>query len=470
MRSLINMMDSFLSIKAFFVCSLFVLISASSLAAKKYSTGNGNWTATGTWVGGVVPVTGDTVIIQTNHTVSVSANLYGNSTYMFLIILGTLDLTNNGKLSFDADTKIIIETGARILGNGNSDQISIGSGSPEYTGGQGTITGPSYVSNGHTPSSGEGTGGCGCYTSVGNCTVSSTNGYNVHINVWATQIVVNTSPCTSGYNYDVRLNYNVTFSGTNIPANLDVLQGNVFCGSQATFFSLPTSGGSGSVTTVGNQYRNANDCATATPQSLGCLNTTLQVAGPGIAPNTSCSASLPIELIKFEVAPVLQGAKLNWATSMEKNFHYFQIERAGKDLNFLPIGQIESKGGLDINISYDYLDEDVKAGKNYYRLKSVDYDGSYEYSNVVHLNWSNGGGVKVYPNPTADKSLNIELNDYMSTPTKIRLLDQLGHIVYQSELTEPSTEIQLPRSIQPGFYHLRLLSEQRQEQVKVVIQ
>jgi len=142
----------------------FLFLSTDSFARKIYTAQSGAWETTSTWKNSIIPVDNDTVIIKTGHTVTVSSNLYSNATHMFLIVVGTLDLTNNGKLSFDASSNVIVETGGRILGNGASDQLSIGTGGAEYKGNQGNVTGPSYVSDGHTPSSGEGYGGCGCYT------------------------------------------------------------------------------------------------------------------------------------------------------------------------------------------------------------------------------------------------------------------------------------------------------------------
>jgi hypothetical protein len=387
---------------------------------------------------------------------------------MFLIILGTLDLSNNGKMSFSGTSNIIIETGARILGNNNSDQISIGTGGAEYTGSQGTITGPSYIKNGHTPVSGEGTSGCGCYSSVGSCTITSTNGYKVHINVWATQILVETSPCTWGYNYDVRLNYNISFSGLNIPSSLSTLQGTVFCGSSTLFFDLPNSGGSGTVDTGGNAWRNVSDCNTATPQSLNCLNATIQIDGPGIASGTTCTSALPIELLSFEVKPASQGGHLFWTTSMEKNLDYFQIERASADLNFELVEQLEGQGGLNINTPYNYLDKHINQGKNYYRLKSVDHDGSFEYSKLVYLYWNNGSGIKLYPNPLEDHRFTIELDDDLDETTQITLVDQLGKMIYQQGLTQAKSDVILPETIRPGIYWLTVVPH-RQQAVKVVI-
>jgi len=144
-----------------------VWLASSEMASARliYTAGSGNWQATTTWTGGIVPINGDTVIIQSGHTATVSANLYSTSIYMFVVVVGTLDLGSIGKLSFTNTSKVIVETGGNILGTGNGAQISMGGGEAEYKGNfQGEITGPAWVANNHNPSDNEGTGGCGCYT------------------------------------------------------------------------------------------------------------------------------------------------------------------------------------------------------------------------------------------------------------------------------------------------------------------
>lgn len=113
------------------VLALILSFFNSAEARIIYSTTSGSWSATSTWFGGIVPVANDTVVIQDTHTVTNSANLYSNSTYMFLIVDGTLDLGNTGKLNFNGSSNVIVETGGRILGTGNGAQISIGNGGAE---------------------------------------------------------------------------------------------------------------------------------------------------------------------------------------------------------------------------------------------------------------------------------------------------------------------------------------------------
>jgi hypothetical protein len=66
-----------------------------------------------------------------------------------IIVFGVLDLSNNGKLTLDASSKVYIESGAKLLGNGASDQLKIGSGI-KWKGSDGPVVGPQYADNNTT--------------------------------------------------------------------------------------------------------------------------------------------------------------------------------------------------------------------------------------------------------------------------------------------------------------------------------
>jgi hypothetical protein len=454
--------SKYLWLKLFVIFSLVLLVATTSLATKKYSQASGNWTTGSTWVGGVVPVANDTVFILPQHNISISnANLYSNSTYMFLIVMGTLDLHDNGKLSFNSSSKVIIETGGKIIGDGSSDQISMGGGPSEYSGSQGTVTGPAYVSNGHSPSSGEGTSGCGCYNGIGvtSCAITSSDGYTVNILVWARKILVETSPCTSGYNYDVRMDYSVQFSGSNIPAGgLYTLQGNIFCGSSSLFFDLPNTGGIGTVDSQGNAWRSASDCATATPTSLGCLSAGVDISGPGIAYQT-CSTSLPIELMSFEANQCDEAVCLEWSTASEENFDKFIIERSSDGLQYDSIGFMLGSGNSKLQLTYSFQDQFPTLGKNYYRLRSVDYDLTSEYSEPVLAQFAGAKNVVVYPNPVVASSIQLRTNFRPNEGDRVEIFDNLGLKVQEYKITGIESILTFSRSLKPGSYLLRYTSD-----------
>jgi hypothetical protein len=437
---------------------LLVLLSISSFAAKKYSAANGNWTTGSTWIGGVVPANNDTVFVLKQHTVTVNSNVNLSSSYVFLVIIGTLDMTNNGKLSFDASSKVIIETGGRILGNGNSDQISIGSGSAEYDGGLGNITGPSNISNGDPPVSGEGTGSFYNGVGVASCTIASSDGYTVHALVWARKILVETSPCTWGYNYDVRMDYSIQFTGSNIPASLYTLQGNINCGTSSMFFDLPNAGGTGTVDSQGNAWRGVSDCATATPTSLSCMNAGVQIEGPGLS-YTICATPLPIKLMSFEGDQCNDGICLRWATASEENFDKFIVEYSTDGLNYDSVGFVTGAGNSKVRLDYQFSDSSPTLGKNYYRLKSLDYDLSFEYSHVILIDFAGDKDLVVFPNPIQQNTLKIRANFDLVEGDKVEVFDNLGLKILDFRISDEKNTFRINSNLKPGSYLLRYTSE-----------
>jgi len=103
---------------------------------------------------------------------------------------------------------------------------------------------------------------------------------------------------------------------------------------------------------------------------------------------------LPVELLSFSSSVVDDDVTLNWTTATETNNSGFQIER-NTPLNPLSRGEAEGRGVWE-NISfvsgngtttetqtYSFKDENLSTGKYQYRLKQIDFDGTFEYSNIV---------------------------------------------------------------------------------------
>ena len=118
-------------------------------------------------------------------------------------------------------------------------------------------------------------------------TVPSTDGYEVNIEVQLLSIDA-PSTCPNGYNYNVELGYDISFTGNNAPSNLWTFQGNIIdCGDASTiFFDLPNAGGNGTSTTTSNPWRSQSDCGSASLSSLGCEEIEITINGPGITSQT----------------------------------------------------------------------------------------------------------------------------------------------------------------------------------------
>ena len=95
--------------------------------------------------------------------------------------------------------------------------------------------------------------------------------------------------------------------------------------------------------------------------------------------------SLPIELLYFNGEKFGRYNHLTWSTGSENNNDYFEIESTNEGVNFYPITRINGGGNSNTKIDYEYDDYDIDNGVNYYRLKQTDYDGKYQYSDIISI-------------------------------------------------------------------------------------
>jgi len=127
---------------------------------------------------------------------------------------------------------------------------------------------------------------------------------------------------------------------------------------------------------------------------------------------------LPVELVSFTGEERDCITELNWQTATETNAHFFVIERSSNGIDYSEIGRVNAAGNSQTLVNYDFTDNNPGI-QNYYRLKQVDLDGTYEYSEVVRVNTTCfDGGVSdildVYPNPVIG-SQQINMNIFSKT-------------------------------------------------------
>lgn len=112
--------------------------------------------------------------------------------------------------------------------------------------------------------------------------------------------------------------------------------------------------------------------------------------------------SIPVELTAFSASIHNGQVVLNWATATEINNAGFEIEHKSANSNWKNIGFVNGNGSTTEPQSYTFADKSPVAGVNYYRLKQVDFDGTFEYSNVVEVSVGIPTVFAVeqnYPNP-----------------------------------------------------------------------
>ena len=95
--------------------------------------------------------------------------------------------------------------------------------------------------------------------------------------------------------------------------------------------------------------------------------------------------SLPIELLYFKGVPSERHNHLTWSTASEHNNHYFEIEKTLDGIEFNTINRINGSGNSQTKIDYKFDDYNIDNNINYYRLKQVDFDGKFQYSDVISI-------------------------------------------------------------------------------------
>jgi hypothetical protein len=127
-------------------------------------------------------------------------------------------------------------------------------------------------------------------------------------------------------------------------------------------------------------------------------------ACPGATPPTLNLIVLPVKMTEFDAKTYQHHIALHWNTASEINNQGWEIQRStGTDVTWQTIGWKDGNGTSHENNRYTYADANPLVGKNYYRLKQIDYDGKYEYSRTVMASYqSDEQSIAIYPNPSQD--------------------------------------------------------------------
>ena len=187
-------------------------------------------------------------------------------------------------------------------------------------------------------------------------------------------------------------------------------------------------------------------------------------------PGTNVSACLcpgsplPVELKNFQATVADQTVLLTWETASEINNDYFDIERSIDGERFQAIGTQAGVGSTTSTTTYKFSDEKPTAGNIYYRLKQVDFDGSFEYSEVVSVKIaSNDVIVNVSPNPVIDRTVVI-IGDNVANNTNLELVNSAGQLVKTYQVLGANTSIEIDLADLPsGVYMLSVKNSSREQ-------
>lgn len=180
--------------------------------------------------------------------------------------------------------------------------------------------------------------------------------------------------------------------------------------------------------------------------------------------------ALAIQLSEFSGKKVENFTELAWLTSTETDSDYFTVERSSDGVAFLAIGTQQAVGTSAKALRYNWVDTKPLSGMNYYRLKMVNKDGSYTYSQVLSFRFQPQISVTIFPNPMTDY-LQLTYKKEKSEALNIQILDTSGKSVYQQMWNTQGVDnqINVPVSSLPvGVYWLQINNETQQLTEKII--
>ncbi len=143
---------------------------------------------------------------------------------------------------------------------------------------------------------------------------------------------------------------------------------------------------------------------------------------------------LPLVLTQFTGSTTTAGNVLSWSTAQETNTGYFEVEKSGNGSSYTVLGKVTAAGYSSSAKSYSYTDAATTGATVYYRLKQVDKDGSFTYSNTIAVtSAANAAGLGIYPNPVKETLFAQVQNDKAEKVT-VQITDFLGKVLLQQSL------------------------------------
>lgn len=173
----------------------------------------------------------------------------------------------------------------------------------------------------------------------------------------------------------------------------------------------------------------------------------------------TCNTVLPVHLLEFKGSAVDQTVPLTWKATTEINFSHYELQRSKDGVHYQSLAIVFGNGeGL---YNYAYTDRNPFMGTNFYRLKMIDKDETFTYSDIVIVRFGSELilNAVIAPNPV-QQDIRLQVNNFNKGVYKIELMNAAGQVITTKVLTllQGDQAIILPRiaSMSPGIYWLTI--------------
>ena len=184
---------------------------------------------------------------------------------------------------------------------------------------------------------------------------------------------------------------------------------------------------------------------------------------------------VPVELTLFNGEYINGVVQLEWHTSTETNNYGFEIQKRYENTSFEKIGFVTGNRTTSNGIDYSFIDDDLLASRIYYRLKQLDFNGDFEYSEEIMVDVPSLSDYQLfqnYPNPF-NPGTSIKYSVPVQSKIKIALYDIIGNEIrtlYEGVQKTGVHEITLNADHLPsGIYFVSMTAENFSKAIKITL-
>jgi hypothetical protein len=314
-------------------------------------------------------------------------------------------------------------------------------------------TGPGIVSD----------GGAGCVLSE-----NFSNWYKIVIQSSGT-LGLNITPNVTSDDYDfalyqssscgslgspVRCSYASNTGTTGLNSSLNLTTNTAICGT-------PNNGSDLTEDVCGNGWVNSINVTAG--QTYYLLVNKWSPGGSGFTLNWQLTggaslncAVLPVELLDFDAYRYNDAVNIKWSTASEINNDYFVVERSGDGVKFDQLHVEDGAGNSRVIHDYQFTDAKPMHGISYYRLRQVDFDGSFMYTDIRAVDFEGSSSqVVIFPNPS-DGDISLSIKSFHAAQALITIEDMNGRNVFSrnADVVKGMNEINLMTTLADGVYIL----------------
>lgn len=301
-----------------------------------------------------------------------------------------------------------------------------------------------------------------------NATMMSTGSSSTPINLSGTsQIVIGNGSQTSSAAFTVS-GPTLTLIGHN--AGVTVANVNNSYNNWANFAYSPSVNANSNASTSYSTQNNNMNCGGSYPHSCGNPS----VYGPAAMSSGGVvrGGTLPVVLVDFTA--VLTNDKtisLSWDTHTEVNSNRFDIERSADGASWTTIGSVAAKGNSAMPVSYSFSDQHPLSGTGFYRIRMIDLDNSFGYTDVKVVRTAVISAVSFFPNP-AREYVNVAFGATANSEVTVRLINGSGQLMQEKRAVGGNGTVVsfAVGNYAPGLYILSVVgTDGKQESRQLVI-